>query len=253
MVALAACGGAPAADAPTAQLGVAPGRADTGASGDEGPSAEDPVAEDPPPADQPEGEAGREASAEGGEVREAPREMVEAGEAARDPGGPAGAPPPPPPPPDPAEFAVPEEIDVAYAQRVIDALYRVVGDAARAAATSGTLDQGFFGPMTAVYDREELSGTVLPGWIDQADADFPDLADEPGDPVTTVLAIERDDLGCLVLEAERDYNALYREPGELERVRLVLRPVPEGTPADANPTPWIIARAGAQPEEDPCA
>lgn len=237
LVMLVACGREAAEGGPTAELAAAPS-ASPGPSTPPAPGGPQGSSPDPavPPASDETGE-----DAERPPVEEAPEELLEA------------APDAAPPPPDAGDYPVPAEIDVAYAQQVVDALDAVLGEAARIAAREQTLDQGFFDRMTAAYETGELRTAVVPGWLDQADRGFPDLVAEPGDPRSTVLALDRSDPGCLVLQVERDYNALYPDPEEPRRVLIALVAAPEGTDRGLNPTPWVIADEDVPPEEDPCA
>lgn len=243
LVVLVACGRGTAAGGPTAELAGAPSASQEPSTSPEPDGPREPSGDPagpPGPADTPEADGAGE-DVERPPVEEAPDELLDA------------APDAAPPPPDTGSYPVPEEIDVVYAQQVVDALDRLLGDAARIAAREQTLDQGFFDRMTAAYQTDELRTAVVPGWLDQADRGFPDLVPEPGDPRSTVLSLDRTDPGCVVLEVERDYNALYPEPQEPRRVHIALVAAPEGTDRGLNPTPWVIADEDVPPEEDPCA
>lgn len=237
-----------AADGPGApsEEPAGPAAEPAGATGREPPPAPE-VALEPPA--EPAPEPLSEADADQGP---APDPMAEpADEAAPDPGG-AMAGPAPEEPRGRPEYEAPAVIDTAYAALVLETLDATHGQAARLAAEERTLSSTFIRHLAAVYEADELNRAVLPGWLDQANRDFPDLREDPGDPVTTVRAVTRADPGCVVVEAVRDYNAFYRVPQEPQVAQVALVPAPPGLDDALNPTPYVIAHDDA-PVEDPCA
>lgn len=156
------------------------------------------------------------------------------------------------PPLPPEEYTVPDVVDAGYAARVMTALDHALGEAARDAADEQSLGTGFFEHVVAAHSERALSATVVPAWQGQAEAGFPDLADDPGDPVTTIAALERADPGCIVFRGSRDFNGIYREPRPAQEILVALVPPERDIDPELNPTPYVLNWA-AEPVEDPCA
>lgn len=236
---MTACGTQAASQAPTARLGPAPQDTD---------GANDP--QDTAGATAPQGRGGDASGPP--EFREAPArdvttEAAAPTAAAQPPGAPV--PPPPAPPVDVAAYTVPEVVDVAYAQRVMDALDSIDGQAARAVRVDGGLGVDFF-RLTGDLHTEAAAARVIANWQERVLAGLPGVPDEPGPPVTTVEEIVEPGPDCIVLRARRDYTGYNGVPAAQHTVGLV-RTDAEPDP-ERNPTPYRI-NDDAVTLEDPCA
>ena len=152
-------------------------------------------------------------------------------------------------------YAVPDEIDEAYVQTVIDELDPVWGDMMDAFAQAESLD--------APGGVERAAALFTPSWASQylqlvedgneADpAGWDAYADPVGAPTTTVRELVRADEQCVVARVLRGQSAVFAEGGgEPDPSWFVLRRVEDDTPpVDLNPTPWRIAFDGYTPDRD---
>lgn len=153
-------------------------------------------------------------------------------------------------------YAVPDEIDTAYVQTVIDALDPVWGDMMDAFAQAESLDDP--------GGVERAAALFTPSWASQylqlvqdgneADpAGWDAYADPVGAPTTTVRELVRADEQCVVARVLRDQSAVFAEGGgDPDPSWFVLRRRAEGDdpPSELNPTPWRIAFDGYTPDRD---
>lgn len=153
---------------------------------------------------------------------------------------------------------VPAVIDVAYVQRVIDALDHVMGDAVRALVAAKAPDRAFYERLRAVYLDPEF---------ERVQADFGRLAadelralrEDPGDPVTKVDRLISGASSCVFAKVTRTFGpALRDEPAREDTesfLALGLKRA-ELDPSKRNPTAWAIGfdgsyASGGEPK-NPC-
>ncbi len=152
-------------------------------------------------------------------------------------------------------YVVPDEIDVAYVQTVVDELDPVWGEMMDAFAEAESLE--------APAGVERAAALFTPSWASQylqlvqdgneADpAGWDAYADPVGAPTTTVRELVRADEQCVVARVLRDQSAVFAEGGgDPDPSWFVLRRVEDDQPpADLNPTPWRIAFDGYTPDRD---
>lgn len=146
-------------------------------------------------------------------------------------------PSPSPTPDDP--YAVPDEIDEAYLNRVFEALEQVIGDATRLIVAQKTYPPEADDLLMEVYGPDALQ-VVRDGWIDELlmDRELDSWADPPADKRVTVREIVHADRHCVFVETAWELEGVLKEPAP-ETIYLVLMPA---DPGDANPTPWRIER-----------
>lgn len=157
-------------------------------------------------------------------------------------------------------YEVPATIDIPYIEKVMAALDRVDGEAARRAAAQRQLDEEFLNYYAAIYTSEYFD-LVKQAWYEIAGRGFEDLVADPGDPTTTVVKLIAASATCVLFQANRDFSASFREPDPPSGARYVaLVPLPpDRDPGGRNPTPWIMNfdgdyKSGKEPtQEDACA
>jgi hypothetical protein len=157
-------------------------------------------------------------------------------------------------------FAIPDDpadIDEAYLQRVVDALYAVDAMATRKIVASRALSDAETRFLRAIFLEEEYDQQV-DGW-QQTLARGPGMfRDPPGalaHDVTRLITVAPD---CIYLEALRDFGAVTARDVEVSAVYLGLTPKRSpDDPGGLNPTPWMLFSDGFNLDgsvpEDPCA
>ena len=147
-------------------------------------------------------------------------------------------------------FEVPPTIDMAYVQKVMNALDHVFGDIARHVATKRALDNQFNEMMVVLFggDSLRLSHEL---WAKVAEGDFQLLRPQPEDPRTAVKRILTATRDCVVLEAGRDFLPAFLNPDPPGHARYVgLVPLPrERNLGNLNPTTWLITFDGSYSDD----
>ncbi len=131
---------------------------------------------------------------------------------------------------------VPDEIDEAYVQAVVDRFDVLLQDAYTAAMASGTFDGEFEARLRALYGGLEAD-RLLENLRRVGTEPF---ADPPGRPTTTVLEVATARRDCIFLTAERDLTPLSDET--YEQVQPYYLQLVAATPGPLNETPWVLAR-----------
>lgn len=161
-------------------------------------------------------------------------------------------------PPDP--FAIPEDpadIDVAYVQRVVNALYEVDAMASEQFVRSRSVSDEGVGLLDDIYVGEALDAQIT-GWNDIVHDENRLANVRPGSPilineVSSLLTARQE---CLFLEVTRDYSQALLQAPPPRQVFLgleLVQPVAESK----NPTPWALFLSGPRTQEsgqiaDPC-
>ncbi|MEX1177159.1 MAG: hypothetical protein WEB09_01740 [Nitriliruptor sp.] len=151
--------------------------------------------------------------------------------------------------PEPSEpddpFAVPDEIDVEYVQRVVDELFRIQGDAYRA-AVEADIEPGepvpteFLDPLRQISADGEYFARLGALMQQSADAGFADLVDPPADREFEVEELFSAESDCIVASGDVDFTVTAANPDQptlLHNYVLV--------PSDRNPTGWAIRTSTA--------
>ncbi len=141
--------------------------------------------------------------------------------------------------------SVPAEITVAYLDAVVDRLDVIVGDAFRELVRDRGPNKRFLDLLNAVYDGQELEAQQSEfGRI--AARDFENSRSDAGNPVTTVERIIKNEPGCVIVVAQRDFASFFKDPREAS-TKAYLAFVPKGSesdPAGLNPTVWSLVFDG---------
>lgn len=167
------------------------------------------------------------------------------------------APTPTPPPATPTEsYEVPAVIDEAYVERVLNALYRVEGDALRLMLEAGTMTPEAERLLQSLYAEDYLP-PVVDAYQTEAAAGFVNVRRPSGDTTFDVHEVISATPTCIFASGLRNFSATAGEPpdrtGEEDFVWLS----PSQPQQAGNPTPWKIElqlyRTDGLPEEDRCA
>ena len=150
---------------------------------------------------------------------------------------------------DPA--AVPEVIDAAYVQSVMDRFDVLLRDAYGSATASGSFDAAFEAKIRSIYGGPEAEKLL----VNLRRIGIEPFADPPGLPTTVVRDVATARRDCVFLTAERDLTPLSDEP--YEQVQPYYLQLVAAEPGPENPMPWVLARdvyfADASTLEDQCA
>jgi len=145
--------------------------------------------------------------------------------------------PTPTPPPDP--YAVPTPIDPAYAERVINRLYEINGDAARLSFEAGVVTPEARLLLESIYEPPVLNPTAEVLELEVA-AQRPQVRRPPGNVVMVVEEVLATSPSCFTAVGLRDLTGTLVEPpdrsGQLDLVKMS-----RGEPSAPNDTGWRIA------------
>lgn len=144
-------------------------------------------------------------------------------------------------------YDVPETIDQAYVQRVVSAYDKVLGDAIRVLKRDGVIRDEFLHHLLAIYTADEFEFQQKLWRESLAKGRVADTPDSPGDPRTTVSAVQSITPVCVVARADRDFSANLRgeqvESPQDDYIALV--PKQSGRdPLNVNATPWVMTFDG---------
>jgi hypothetical protein len=138
-------------------------------------------------------------------------------------------------------FAVPAVIDLAYVQRVLEAIYHLDGELTRHIYAKKLPDAEFEARLRAIFAGEELAGSkrILQ---ENAAEGFARFANPPGDPVVRATEIIQATPTCMVVRAELDFRPQYKNPGSKDPPAVIELRRFEVLPF--NPTGWGVLFAG---------
>jgi len=140
-----------------------------------------------------------------------------------------------------SSFEVPAEVDVAYVQRVLKAIYHLDGEATRRAYAAKAIDLEVVARLEALFSGKALAGArkVL---AENAVEGFIEFADPPADAFVRAVDLIQVTDRCMVVRADLDFRPLFKKrvPPEPQAV-IQLRRF-EVLPF--NPTGWGVVVAG---------
>ncbi len=149
-------------------------------------------------------------------------------------------------------YAIPAVIDIAYVQRVFDALDQIQGEVIKEFLTTRQLTFAMTVRLGSVYNRDELERTVN-ALKEQLTRDFSVFKQPPGIRRTVVRRILTARRDCVSVAAEFDSTGILKDPGAPTSAFLALQPTdPALDPSNINPTPYSIFSED-QRFRDPCA
>ena len=143
-------------------------------------------------------------------------------------------------------YVVPDVIDTAYVETVMQALDHVLGDAIRLLVRqAGRVSDEFLNHLVALYTDKEFE--FQQGlWLKETQKGVGNRPADPGDPITRIRQLVRADPDCVVIAVERDFSPTLRQPPiETPQPYIALVPASPGRDTlGANPTPWIMSFDG---------
>ncbi len=149
----------------------------------------------------------------------------------------------------------PADIDEAYVQAVVDALYAVDAEATKIFVETQTLDERGIDYLRAIYTEDEVERQVH-SWSESLKQGPEELlAGTLINDVTRVIDVADD---CVYVEVESDYSEVTTREVVPTFNYLGLTPkLPEDDPIGQNPTSWVmfmngVDLDGSQPEGNPC-
>jgi hypothetical protein len=148
-------------------------------------------------------------------------------------------------------WAVPEEIDEAYVQRVLQELYRLDGDVRRVAVREGGVTEEVIELVQALYVPEEAVWR-LNELVEGSASGFEGVLRPPGDIAVRAEEVVRIRTECVVVRAAHDFSAVSTS-GATDVVVFV-----ELFRGPGNGTGWLFGTAsvgpgGSLPEDLECA
>lgn len=160
----------------------------------------------------------------------------------------------PSPSPTPETYEIPEVMDEVYVERVLNALYRVEGDALRLMVPAKAVTPEAERLLRALYSDEYVQ-PLLESYRAEAAQGFPTARNPVGDPTFNVSEVIAATPNCILVGGYSDLSqvvtATQAEPATQEFVWL--SPVRKAN----NPTPWIIRLSIVEreglPEGEGCA
>lgn len=150
----------------------------------------------------------------------------------------------PPPVSTTVDYSVPQVIDVAYVEKVMEALDHVYGDAIRILAREREITKDFLEHLAAIYTPSEFELTQEI-WVRDVAAGLPGLRDDPGNPRTEIQRLLRAETECVVAAVARDFSPTRTTSDRSTPQRFIALVPKTGTGARSmNLTPWLITFDG---------
>lgn len=134
------------------------------------------------------------------------------------------------------------QIDEAYVEGVLDALYRVSGEAIRDAAAEGSMTEMALDLLNASHDVEAAVAQIN-SLADAESEDFARYVDDPGFVQADVVQLLEVSTTCVAVEIEVDSSAVLASPPDSTDIRTFVQLVPatvEQRQTGLNPTAWVF-------------
>ena len=135
---------------------------------------------------------------------------------------------------------LPEYVDVAYLQAVMDDLDEALGETYREARRTRSFGEGYLARMHSIYTTQAANAQAK-GF--RQGVGLKGLAARPGNPTSEVLEIlevsPKTFPACVYFTADRDLNPLLREDIDPKQPYYVV--LTHDEPNEHNPTTWKIA------------
>lgn len=151
-------------------------------------------------------------------------------------------------------YAVPEVIDAAYVNRVLQGLDAAMGDIVRLVIATRDIPPEAVDRVKAVFLDREGQNLELAGLSHDLREGFGAYRENPGDRRSTVTEVLAATPSCVFVRVDRDYSEVgIHQSSKPSREWIVLKPLdPAQDPHSYNPTPWAFAAIGVEPPPNPC-
>ncbi|MEW6152820.1 MAG: hypothetical protein AB1673_02365 [Actinomycetota bacterium] len=151
-------------------------------------------------------------------------------------------------------YAVPDQIDAAYVNRVLAGLDAIEGDIFREVRATKNLTPEIVHRVGALYTNLTAAGVLVNVYQVGMALDFSGYVDNPGNAVTTVTEMLTTRSTCVYVRGLRDQKARAQTPSAAHEVWIALRPKPLDT---LNPIGWGYQYNGSTverqaPPTNPC-
>lgn len=141
---------------------------------------------------------------------------------------------------EPDPYAIPDTIDEAYVERVMNALYGVLGDATRLSMEVNGTPPEVLERIIAVYTNE-ADDDYLKAATDRLLNNFGGFERPPGDSTADVTEVLAGSEQCILAAFDLDPSAGLIENRSPLALSAILRPAdPSRDPQGYNPTPWNL-------------
>lgn len=142
------------------------------------------------------------------------------------------------------DYSVPAVIDVAYVEKVMEALDHVYGDAIRILAREREITKDFLEHLAAIYG-DRFFELAQRAWVREVADELPTLAEHPRDPTTEITELVQATPECVVARVFRDFGPTRKTPPKPTPQRFIaLIPQRDRDVSRLNPTPWIMSYDG---------
>ena len=152
-------------------------------------------------------------------------------------------------------FAVPDEIDAAYVQRVLTEHERVLGDATRTVITQRRVTTAAEERLRSIFAKQ-VADAELSSLRQRAERGFPNVQVPRGDRSVRVSKLSTVTKACVGVQARYGFQDVLVKPIPPADVVIELQPEPSnGDPVGYNPTGWIESfqyAAGQGEVPEPC-
>ena len=154
-------------------------------------------------------------------------------------------------------YAVPEVIDAAYVNRVLEGLDAAYGDVLRLVAATKTIPPEAFDRLKAIYLNPEAMQLRLDALSLAVGTGLKGYRSPPGNQVSAVQEVISAGRDCIFARVSRDFSQVVTEHRDSPIEWLGLKSMEESRSGPAyNPTPWMIVaegiRSDGSPLENPC-
>jgi hypothetical protein len=151
-------------------------------------------------------------------------------------------------------YAVPDQIDAAYVNRVLAGLDAIEGDIFREVRATKNLTPEIVHRVGALYTNLTAAGVLVNVYQVGMANNFAGYLDIPGDRVTTVTEMLSTRATCIYVRALRDQQARIDTPSSPHEIWIALRPTPSTA---LNPIGWGYQYSGSTvqrqaPPTNPC-
>lgn len=145
-------------------------------------------------------------------------------------------------------YAIPEVIDAAYVNRVLEGLDAAVGDIVRLVVRTRDIPPEVFDRLKAVYLNRDDMSLFLSGIQRDLRLGFAGYKPNPGNAKTTVDQLLSVSQSCVYVRVKRDYSEVAtNSPSEAKIEWIGLQPLDRALdPHQYNPTPWIMNLEGVR-------
>jgi len=153
-------------------------------------------------------------------------------------------------------FDLPEVIDAAYVERVLNGLNEVEGDVLRILMESRSYTEEADGRLRAIYDNDDSFDNAVAAYIEDLQEQFLGIKPGPGNIRIQVLEILSTEDSCVFVEVEKNLSDTALDPITLDNWIAIVPLEASKDPFGLNPTGWAYiyngSSGGERPAIDPC-